>query len=86
MIAINYMVLFLLMAVVLFAAIFLTVGLPWFGLSGYGEVLSCCSRYRANGCDSTDIRCDGEYLGSLMTEQNITETQLKSMCNCEQRT
>jgi hypothetical protein len=86
MMAIDYMVLFLLMAVILFAMIYFTVGIPWFKTGGYGEMMACCDRFRINDCaDPSSVKCDGDYLDSLLIEQNITLSQIKTMCSCGQK-
>jgi len=82
MISIEYVVLFLLLAVVLFAAIYFTMGIDWFGPGKYGELMSCCSKYRMNDCNTVSIMCDGDRLDTLIAKQNVSETQLKDMCKC----
>ncbi len=82
MLPIDYMVLFLLMLVVLVAVIIFVAGVPWPGLGGYGEVYSCCGRYRANGCEVSGVTCDSGPLSQLMVRQNVTEEQLMTMCDC----
>ena len=85
--AVNKIILFIILLIVLVASLYLLFGL------GKGttnqlllqhELSQCCGTYRAYGCpdDPSSVRCNSKDIDELRSELNIDVSQLKEICNC----